>query len=102
MGAGVEVWRDLVATHFPADQVEMALCVINGESGGSPTAQNPRSSAAGLWQFLRSTWNDMVPSDVTGGSYESGAVFDPDAATRAAAWLWGALGWSQWSAARRC
>lgn len=101
MGSNVEQWRDLVTQYFPGE-VEMALCVIAGESGGNPNAQNPRSSAAGLWQFLRSTWDKMVPRDVTGGSYDSGAVLDPVAATRAAAWLRHAAGWSQWNAAARC
>lgn len=31
-------------------------CVLRRESGGNPTAQNPVSSASGLWQFLDSTW----------------------------------------------
>lgn len=100
--AGTEQWRELVASYFPADQVEMALCVIEGESEGDIGADNPTSSAAGLWQFLKSTWDDMVPADVTGGSYSSGAVYDPVASTRAAAWLWAAEGWSQWNAAARC
>lgn len=98
----VEQWRPLVAEHFPPDQVATAMCVLAGESGGSPTAKNPRSSAAGLWQFLRHTWDVIVPREVTGGSYDSGAVYDPVASTRAAAWLWANLGWSQWSAYARC
>ena len=102
MGSNTEQWAGLVAEYFPANQVAMALCVIRGESGGNPGADNPRSSAAGLWQFLRSTWDDMVPRDVTGGSYASGAVYDPVASTRAAAWLWANAGWSQWNAASRC
>jgi len=102
MGSNVEQWRALVSQYFPGE-VELALCVIAGESGGNPNAQNPTSSAAGLWQFLRRTW-DRVPLSVTGGSYDSGAVFDPVAATRAAAWLRNADGggWTQWNAYRRC
>jgi Transglycosylase-like domain len=30
--------------------------VLQRESGGSPRAQNPSSTASGLWQFLDSTW----------------------------------------------
>lgn len=30
--------------------------VMMRESGGNITAQNPRSTASGKWQFLRSTW----------------------------------------------
>lgn len=100
--SGVEQWRPLVTAHFPPNQVETALCVINGESRGDPNANNPNSSAAGLWQFLQSTWDDMVPSSVTGGSYSSGQVYDPESSTRAAVWLWANLGWTQWNAYRRC
>lgn len=101
-GGSVEEWRPLVAGFFPPEQVEMALCVIAGESRGNPNADNPRSSAAGLWQFLKSTWDNVVPRSVTGGTYASGLVYQPEASTRAAAWLWANLGWSQWNAARRC
>jgi hypothetical protein len=31
-------------------------CIIRHESGGDPNATNPRSKAAGLGQFLWSTW----------------------------------------------
>lgn len=102
MGSGVEPWRDLVSQYFEPGDVDAALCVMRGESNGNPGADNPRSSAAGLWQFLRSTWNEMVPREVTGGSYDSGAVYDPVASTRAAAWLWYNVGPSQWNAYRRC
>lgn len=31
--------------------------VLARESGGDPTAQNPHSTASGLWQILDSTWS---------------------------------------------
>ena len=84
------------------DDVNTALCTMAGESGGDPNADNPRSSAAGLWQFLKSTWDGMVPASVTGGSYSSGRGVRPDCSTRAAAWLWYNVGPGQWNAYRRC
>lgn len=96
---GVEQWRYLVVAYFPADQVDKAMAVMACESGGNPNADNPSSSAAGLFQFLKSTWDNMVPLSVTGGSYASGQVYDPEANVRAAAWLLAAEGWSQWSCA---
>lgn len=42
--------------------------VIGRESGGDPTAKNPRSSAFGLGQFIDSTWADMAqryPGQIT-------------------------------------
>ncbi len=100
-GPGVEAWRPLVAKYFNAADVNHALCILALESKGNPNALNPRSSAAGLFQFLRGTW-DSVPSSVTGGSYDSGQVYNPEANTRAAAWLAYNVGWSQWSVNRRC
>lgn len=97
MGTGVEQWRGLVSSYFPADQVERALCIMSHESGGNPEAANSSSTAAGLFQFLRSTWDNMVPLDITGGSYDSGQVFNAEANIRSAAWLMNAAGWSQWS-----
>ena len=97
-GPGVEQWRGLVQTYWPAELVEWALRIIDCESHGNPSARNPISSAAGLFQFLRSTW-DNGPAPALGlGSYDSGAVYDPESNIRAAAWLyanWG--GKSQWS-----
>lgn len=52
MGSNVEQWRPLVAQHFPASEVERALCIMSYESGGNPNAKNPRSSASGLFQHL--------------------------------------------------
>jgi hypothetical protein len=35
-------------------------CVIAAESGGNPTAQNPTSTASGLYGFLSSTWTAVT------------------------------------------
>lgn len=35
---------------------EFLRCVIAHESGGNPRAQNPSSTASGLFQFIRSSW----------------------------------------------
>lgn len=102
IGSGVERWRPLVAVYFAPELVEHALCIMDHESGGNPNADNPRSTAAGLFQFLRDTWN-RVPVSITGGSYDSGRVYDPEANIAAAAWLQQrGSGWGQWTVAPRC
>lgn len=35
-----------------------AACIVSRESGGNATAQNPYSSASGLFQDLSTTWNN--------------------------------------------
>ena len=57
-----------------------ALRVAACESGDNPNAVNASSGAAGLFQFLRSTWA-RTP-------YAASSPFDPVANARAAAWLY--------------
>jgi len=56
-------------------------CVIWHESRGVPTAVNPRSGAAGLGQFLPSTWR-TTPQGQAGYS-----VFNAAANREAVAWM---------------
>lgn len=94
---GIEQWRALVSAYFPASSVEAALSVMSCESGGNPWAKNRISSAAGLFQFIRDTWNrTAVPLGY--GDYDSGAVYDPVANVHAASVLSkGGSTWQQWS-----
>jgi hypothetical protein len=65
-------------------------CIIQGESGWDPSQQNPRSRAAGLAQFLPSTWA-TTPEGQSGRS-----PFEPLASIDAAIWLATNRGWGQW------
>lgn len=96
-GKGVEQWRPLVASIFPANQVNKALAVMRCESNGNPNADNPRSSALGLWQFLKDTWN-RTADRIGAPPYPAGAL-DPEWSTRGAYDLWKRSGWSPWSCA---
>ena len=93
---GVEQWRTLVMTYFSGNDVDIAMRIIGCESRGNPSAKNPRSTAAGLWQFLRSTW-DRAAATTDSPSYAVGGPYDPVWATINAAWLRArGSGWNQW------
>jgi hypothetical protein len=93
----VEQWRSLVQQFFPSNRVEEALRIINCESNGDPDAVNPYSGAAGLFQFLPSTWATTAPA----AGYPDASPFDPEANTASAAWLanrYQQLGYDYWHA----
>lgn len=91
----VERWRPLVAGHFPAEEVDTAMCVLRHESGGDPDADNPRSSATGLFQILDSHWGPYF--DVT-----TEELFDPVTNIRLAGEIRELQGWWAWTAYRSC
>jgi hypothetical protein len=64
--------------------------VMMCESGGNPTAQNPRSTASGTWQILDSTWNGY-------GGYSRAMYAPVEVQNAKAAELYaGGAGRSQW------
>lgn len=91
----------LISEHFPASERERAFKVSFCESRWDPDAENPRSSATGLFQFLRKTWNWVA--DSTGSpSFAQGGPYDPEWAVRNAAWLAENGGWQHWAPSRAC
>jgi hypothetical protein len=95
--AAVEQWRALVEQAFPANRVEEALRIIGCESNGDPDATNPYSGAAGLFQFLPSTWATTAPNAGYGGY----SPYEPVANIGSAAWLanrYQELGYDYWHA----
>ena len=71
----------------PADRLD---CIIAGESGWDPSQQNTRTRAAGLAQFLPSTWASTPQGE------EGLSPFEPHANIDAAIWLARTKGWQQW------
>ena len=65
-------------------------CIISGESGWDPSQVNGRTRAAGLAQFLPSTWA-TTPQGEQGLS-----PFEPQANIDAAIWLARTRGWQEW------
>jgi hypothetical protein len=95
----VERWRALVAIYFPAENVDAALSVLSCESQGSEWADNPYSTASGLFQHLGSLWPPRAEAAGWGGA----SIWDPAANVAVAAWLsQGGSDWGDWAASRRC
>jgi hypothetical protein len=72
--------------------VDIALCVAERESGFDPLAVNPSTGAAGLFQFLPSTWASLSELAGRGGA----SVFDAGANVAVAAWTVAHYGWHPW------
>lgn len=71
---------------------QVALCVAEAESGFDPLAVNPSTGAAGVFQFLPSTWESL--SALAG--WTSASVFDARANVAVAAWTVARYGWHAW------
>lgn len=113
----VERWRSLVAYYFHPEDVDLALGIINFESGGSHLAVcgvdwvgtpppgydgTPATRASGLFQQVPAYW----PGRARAAGFADANIFDPAANTAVAAWLvydnWGHPGaphWQHWSGA---
>lgn len=81
----------------PRDAVDTLLdCLSWYESRHTPSARNPRSGAAGQWQFLPSTWAG-TPQGKAGAS-----PYDPLAARAAARWMVGQGRAREWAVLPLC
>lgn len=65
--------------------------VLKRESGGNPRAENPVSTASGLWQFIDGTWNGF-------GGYSHASDAPPDVQNEKARLTWaGGAGAGHWA-----
>jgi outer membrane murein-binding lipoprotein Lpp len=71
----------------------VALCVAEAESNFDPLAENPSTGAAGVFQFLPSTWESLSELAGRGGA----SVFEARANVAVAAWTVAEYGWHPWS-----
>lgn len=71
----------------------VALCVAEAESNFDPLAENPSTGAAGVFQFLPSTWANLSELAGHGGA----SVFDARANIAVTAWTVAEYGWHPWS-----
>ncbi|MGH2641513.1 MAG: coiled-coil domain-containing protein [Actinomycetota bacterium] len=91
-GAVVELIRDQFAPLGSRTEA-VALCVAEAESNFDPLAENPSTGAAGVFQFLPSTWTNLSALAGRGGA----SVFDARANVTVAAWTVAEYGWHPWS-----
>jgi hypothetical protein len=83
--------HDAIDALWPAGSRNWAHNIVNRESGGDPSAQNPSSSAAGCFQLLRThAWR----FNATGSSWAQ--RYDAVANTKAALHLYNEAGTRPW------
>ncbi len=89
--AGGDMRAIIIAAWAPLGPavVSWALRLAQCESNFNPYAVNRSSGAAGLFQFLATTW--------AGTPWRAQSPFDPNANALAAAWLYSKYGPGQWS-----
>jgi cell division septum initiation protein DivIVA len=86
----------LIRDHFAplgSKNEAIALCVAEAESNFDPLAENPSTGAAGVFQFLPSTWANLSELAGQGGA----SVFDARANVAVTAWTVAEYGWHPWS-----
>lgn len=87
--AAVEQWRGIVEKYFKPEDVDKALYVINGESGGDPQASGDGGSSIGLFQM------NTAGGLGTGSSVE--LLSNPEYNIKLAAQaVYGGSGWKPW------
>lgn len=93
-------WRDTVALYFPAEAVDLAMWVIECESGGDPLATNAASGAAGLFQHVPEYWAGRSRA----AGWEGADIYFPLANVAVAAWLWAEHGgfYADWYPSEWC
>lgn len=99
-------WGDLLADHFNEEDLYLASKIVWCESRGKETARNPKGSAAGLFQVLKSTAEWVLPNLKYTIRYETmtkGLRFNAEVNVRIAAFLWYRGGGTKhWNESKRC
>lgn len=83
--------RDLFAS-LGSRTTDVALCVAERESNFDPLAVNPVTRAAGVFQFIPSTWASLSELAGRGGA----SVYNARAHVAVAAWTVAHYGWHPW------
>jgi hypothetical protein len=91
--------RGVLALFFNPEDIELALHVAFCESRWNPSATNPTSGAAGLFQQIPGFWADRSSS----AGWTGADIYDPHANAAVSAWLvYEGGGWVHWTASEAC
>jgi hypothetical protein len=89
---GYQPGADDPMTGLPLDVQAHFACIRNRESHGDPVAQNPSSTASGLYQFLDTSWIAYG-----GGQFAPRAwMATPQQQSQVAIWAYQQSGFSPW------
>ena len=88
------------ARYYGAD-VETALRIVQCESGFVPTAKNKTSSARGLYQIIRGTFNSSVKAMGLTYTHEKDAL-DTEINAQVGGWLLSQAGTTPWASSEFC
>lgn len=77
----------------------LAVLIAYCESRLDPKAKNPNSTASGIFQFIRSTWNDSL---IKIGLPLDTDVFDADLNIKTGVWFLKTSGTKPWEASSKC
>ena len=93
IGEGVERWREIISRHFPSTEVDLALRVMEKESGGDPSSHNDNPATGddsyGLFQInLYGRLAESRPSPEE--------LLDPEKNIQFAAQVFQSSGWHPW------
>jgi hypothetical protein len=90
-----EVVKAMIRDRFASlgsEATDVALCVAERESNFDALAVNPTTGAAGVFQFIPSTWASLSELAGRGGA----SVFDARSNVAVAAWTVARYGWHPW------
>ena len=100
--ATIEAKRQAASNNQPqttstrVDMSGIAGCIAKYESGGNPRAENPTTTASGLYQFVDGTWNNY-------GGYSRASLAPASVQTEKFYQVWnGGQGAGNWVVAPRC
>jgi soluble lytic murein transglycosylase-like protein len=96
---GVEQWRGLVSQHFPPHEVDRALAVMRGESGGNPNAVGDTTLMFNQGGIRYGASYGLMQIRHLSGRPSPDWLLVPENNISYAAGMWRSQGWCPWTVA---